>query len=85
MNTRHPSAIERAVALADGVPNLAAACGVSAQAVYKWIKKGYPPTDRCEAIELAVAGRVSRLDLLPPSFASARSLESSAAATSGNT
>lgn len=71
MNTQTTSAIEKAVAIAGGVAQLAEACGLSAQAVYKWIKKGYPPTDRCEAIERAVNGRVTRIDLLPPSFASA--------------
>lgn len=68
MNKHTTSAIERAVTLVDGVANLADACGVSAQAVYKWIKKGYPPTYRCADVELAVGGKISRLDLLPASF-----------------
>lgn len=69
MNTQPTSAIEKATTLAGGVANLAQACGVSAQAVYKWLKKGHPPTERCEDIELAVKGKVSRFDLLPPPFA----------------
>jgi DNA-binding transcriptional regulator YdaS (Cro superfamily) len=69
MTTQNTSAIVRAVELADGVEKLADACGVSAQAVYKWIKKGHPPTDRCASIERAVGGAVSRFDLLPPAFA----------------
>lgn len=69
MNTQTTSAIEKAAALAGGVAQLACACGVSVQAVYKWLKKGHPPTDRCEDIELAVKGKVTRFDLLPPTFA----------------
>jgi len=65
-NTSKP-AIERVLDLIP-VSRLAAACGVSEQAVYKWLKKGYPPADRCPAIEEAVKGKVSRFDLLPPPF-----------------
>ena len=68
MDTTTQSPIQKAVDLAGGVSNLAAACDVSFQAVYKWIKKGYPPTGRCEAIELAVGGAVTRFELLPPAF-----------------
>lgn len=68
MDTRNKSPIERAAELAGGAPKLADACGVSFQAVYKWIKKGYPPVERCEAIETAVHGQVTRFDLLPPNF-----------------
>lgn len=68
MTKHNTSAIKQAVTLADGVSNLAGACGVSMQAVYKWIKKGHPPTDRCEAVELATGGKISRFDLLPPTF-----------------
>lgn len=50
------------------VSKLASACSVSEQAVYKWIKKGYPPAERCPDIEEAVGGKVSRFDLLPPPF-----------------
>jgi len=61
------SAIERVLDLIS-VSRLATACDVSEQAVYKWIKKGFPPTERCPDIEEAVAGKVSRFDLLPPTF-----------------
>lgn len=67
MSTHTTSAIERAADLV-GVPAIAKACDVSVQAVYKWIKKGYPPAERCPAVEKAVGGQVSRFDLLPPSF-----------------
>jgi DNA-binding transcriptional regulator YdaS (Cro superfamily) len=68
MTTHTTPAIKRAVTLAGGATKLASACGVSAQAVYKWLKKGHPPTDRCEAVEIAVGGKVSRFDLLPAPF-----------------
>ncbi|MGZ4872755.1 MAG: YdaS family helix-turn-helix protein [Candidatus Angelobacter sp.] len=64
--------LERAVGLAGGVANLATACRVSVQAVYKWLKKGYPPVERCEAVEKAVAGQVTRFDLLSPAFKTKR-------------
>jgi DNA-binding transcriptional regulator YdaS (Cro superfamily) len=69
MDTQTQTALQKAIGLMDnGVVSLAAACKVSPQAVYKWINKGYPPVDRCEEIERAVNGRVTRFDLLPPSF-----------------
>lgn len=71
MNTQTPTALQRAVDLSGGVPGLAKACDVSLQAVYKWLKKGYPPTDRCAEIETAVGGKVSKFDLLPPEFGGA--------------
>lgn len=67
MTNERKSAIQRAADLIS-VAKLAAACGVSEQAVYKWLKKGYPPANRCPDIEAAVGGRVSRFDLLPPKF-----------------
>lgn len=67
MSTQTTSPIQRAADLV-GVAVIARACDVSMQAVYKWIKKGHPPTDRCEAVEKAVGGKVSRFDLLPPNF-----------------
>lgn len=71
--TKHTtSAIEKAASLVGGVANLADACGVSAQAVYKWLKKGHPPTNRCEVVESAVDGKISRFDLLPARFTKPR-------------
>jgi DNA-binding transcriptional regulator YdaS (Cro superfamily) len=67
MSTQTTSAIERAADLV-GVPAIAKACDVSVQAVYKWIKKGYPPAERCPAVEKAVRGEITRFELLPPSF-----------------
>lgn len=60
--------LAEAVRIADGVANLAMACKVSKQAVYKWIERGYPPPGRCAAVEKAVDGKVTRFDLLPPEF-----------------
>lgn len=67
MTNANTTAIQRAADLIS-VAKIAAACGVSEQAVYKWIKKGYPPADRCPDIEAAVGGKISRFDLLPPKF-----------------
>jgi len=68
MDTKTPSPIEKAAAIAGCVANLAQKCGVTPQAVYKWIAQGYPPSERCVEVESAVQGQVSRFDLLPPEF-----------------
>lgn len=68
MDARNPTPIERAVQIAGGAIPLADACGVSFQAVYKWIKKGHPPTERCASVEAAVGGAITRFELLPPTF-----------------
>lgn len=68
MDTLNPTPIERAVDIAGGAVKLGDSVGVSFQAVYKWLKKGYPPTSRCESIERAVGGKVTRFELLPPTF-----------------
>jgi DNA-binding transcriptional regulator YdaS (Cro superfamily) len=64
-----PTPIERAAKAAGGVDKLAEACGVSVQAVYKWLKQGHPPVKRCVDIERAAEGAVNRFDLLPQAFA----------------
>ncbi|MGK5017686.1 YdaS family helix-turn-helix protein [Janthinobacterium sp. HLS12-2] len=68
MDAKKPTPIERAVQIAGGAIPLADACGVSFQAVYKWIKRGHPPTERCASVEAAVGGAVTRFELLPPTF-----------------
>lgn len=68
MKKKPPTPLERAVSMAGGVANLATACRVSVQAVYKWLKKGYPPVQRCQAVEKAVSGKVTRFELLDPAF-----------------
>lgn len=67
MSNTSKTAIEQVLDLIS-VSRLALACDVSKQAIYKWIKQGYPPAERCPEIEEAVGGRVSRFDLLPPPF-----------------
>lgn len=64
MDKTNTTAIQRA---ADeiGVPAIAGACGISVQAVYKWLHKGQAPAERCEAISRATGGRVSTFELLP--------------------
>jgi DNA-binding transcriptional regulator YdaS (Cro superfamily) len=70
MDKTNTSAIQRA---ADevGVPAIANACGISVQAVYKWVRKGQAPAERCEAISRATGGRVPTIDLLPASLRAA--------------
>jgi DNA-binding transcriptional regulator YdaS (Cro superfamily) len=65
MNEDNKTAIQRAADLV-GAPHIAKACGTSRQAVYKWLRRGQAPTERCEAIERATGGRVSRFELLSP-------------------
>ena len=63
---REPSkdVILRAVKAADGVKNLAQACGVSVQAVYKWIENGVT-AERAMQIEQVTGGVVTRHELRP--------------------
>jgi DNA-binding transcriptional regulator YdaS (Cro superfamily) len=72
MKPTTPTPLERAISLVGGVANLATACRVSVQAVYKWLKKGYPPVERCQAVEKAAGGRVTRFELLAPAFKTKR-------------
>jgi DNA-binding transcriptional regulator YdaS (Cro superfamily) len=72
MRPKTTTPLERAISLVGGVANLAASCRVSVQAVYKWLKKGYPPVDRCQSVEKAVAGQVTRFELLAPAFKTKR-------------
>jgi len=64
MDMTNTSAIQRAADQV-GVPAIANACGISVQAVYKWLRKGQAPAERCEAISRVTGGRVSTFDLLP--------------------
>lgn len=75
MDKTNTSAIQRAADLV-GVPAIAAAFEISPQAVYKWVRRGQAPAERCEAISHVTAGRVSTFDLLP---AALRSVAASAA------
>jgi DNA-binding transcriptional regulator YdaS (Cro superfamily) len=70
MDKTNTTALQRAVKLV-GAPAIARSCGISRQSVYKWLRKGYPPVERCEAVEQATGGRITRFDLLPPTFSRA--------------
>lgn len=57
-------AVQRAISALGGVPQLAKACGVSLQAVYKWRSIGVT-AERAIQIETATAGAVKRHELRP--------------------
>lgn len=57
---------------AGGVPALAAALGVSPQAVREWIKFGYVPPRRAQQIEIQYG--IPRTELLSPKMRSAMGL-----------
>ena len=62
-------AVQRAggqTALADKLTALTPDDPVSQQSVWKWINRGYPPADRCIAIEMVT--RMNRGDLRPDVF-----------------
>lgn len=57
----------------NGLGQLATDCGVSYQAIQKWIRKKRVPAERARAIESATQGRVTRYQLRPDIFGSAPS------------
>jgi DNA-binding transcriptional regulator YdaS (Cro superfamily) len=59
--------IKRAVEQAGGAAKLGAVLGVSHQAVYVWIKRGWVPNDRAVQIEQLYA--IPRADLVNPKLA----------------
>lgn len=63
-----PTAISKAIADAGGMKAVAEHCGVSVQAVHKWIKAGMPPAERCLDLERLCKGAVSRYELRPDVF-----------------
>lgn len=60
-------AIERAVIAAGGLQALAAACGVTYQAVQRWVKTGRVPAERVLKVEQAsgVSRHSLRRDVYP--------------------
>ena len=84
MEKIHTSPLHEAVYILDGVKNMARECKVSLNAVYKWLRKGYPPLGRCEAIEAAVGGKITRYELLSPSFKSKPITKNDAHSTTPN-
>lgn len=59
------NALQRAIEVVGTQVALAAAIGVTAQAVNQWLTKGRIPAERVLEIERATEGRVSRHDLRP--------------------
>ncbi len=67
------SPMQRAVRAAEAIANdgtagtvlIARKCGVSLQAVHKWLRVGAPPPTRCLDIEQLTHPQVSRYDLRP--------------------
>ena len=70
MDKTNATALQRAADQV-GVPAIANACGISVQAVYKWLRKGQAPAERCEAISKVTGEHISVLELLPPSLRAA--------------
>lgn len=56
--------VKKAVEVVGGQAELAALCGVSQQAVYRWTVAGCPAT-RVLDVEKATAGKVTRHELRP--------------------
>ena len=57
------TALEKALRLA-GVRSIAAACGVTHQAVYKWRRTGIP-VSRAHGIEMATRGQIRAEEICP--------------------
>jgi DNA-binding transcriptional regulator YdaS (Cro superfamily) len=64
MSETSQDALRRALDILDGVRNLAKACDVSVQAVYKWLENGVT-AERAIEIETATGGKVTRHELRP--------------------
>jgi DNA-binding transcriptional regulator YdaS (Cro superfamily) len=67
--SKPPSGIRRAVDEAGGVNQLAEAIGVTHQAVYQWLGRGWVPLDRAAEIETQFG--VPRSELANPRIVSA--------------
>lgn len=64
------NAIRRAIDVVGGRRALALACGVSFQAVSKWVARGQVPAMRVLAVEAATRGLVGRSELRPDIYPS---------------
>lgn len=62
------SGIAKAVRLARGQSALARLLKCTPQCVQLWVKQGPPPPKRCKDIEVALKGRVTRVELDPGLF-----------------
>lgn len=79
METTVISPIAKAVSRAGGAKALADQCGVSVQAVHKWMKAGRPPAERCLDIERCCARKITRYELRPDVFGAPPQASSGAA------
>jgi len=68
MQNDQKTTIEEAVAAVDGPSEMARRCGVTPQAVCRWLRRGKAPSDRCLAIEAATGGLYTRYVLRPDVF-----------------
>lgn len=64
MARRDKGPVERAIEIAGGTKAVAAAIGISPQAVWKWPRSGVP-ANRVLALELLTGGEVGRHHLRP--------------------
>jgi DNA-binding transcriptional regulator YdaS (Cro superfamily) len=62
------NAIKKVIEILGSQVALAGLIGVTPQAVYKWVKSGVTPTDRCLDVSNAVHGRVTPFELRPDKF-----------------
>lgn len=78
MNT---SAIKTAVALVGSQSELARQVNTRQGTLWKWLRKGVVPAEKCAAIERATGGKVTRYQLRPDVFGTAPSDASAQHAT----
>lgn len=71
METTTSTPLAQAATVVGGMPAIAKACGVTVQAVHKWMKLGRPPAERCIEIERLTKGAVTRYQLRPDVFGEA--------------
>ncbi len=60
--------MQTAVSIAGNKSRLGRKINVTHTAINKWVKRGWPPAERCLAIERATGGKVTRYDLRPDVF-----------------
>lgn len=77
----YASGVYRAVEKAGGVAKLAAAIGVTRQAAYGWLTRGYAPTER--AIQIEALYGIPRAELWNPKLKAVLTETSNAAARKG--
>lgn len=63
--------IHQVIDIVGGQTKLAAICGVTPQAVHKWVNADRVPADKVLVIEGAVGGQITRYQLRPDVFGEA--------------